>query len=343
MLAALPRRVPSRSDDRKACRPRTRLVFLLLLVMASLLATPALADDRTVDTQRLLELLTGVRLAYLEAFEDRGAELESHTDLEEARLRFAEARQLNDRLHLLPDEEVSALATGLDAEVGRFDVPDRIEALVATVTKATGVTLITLPPAPPSAVRGRELFRENCTGCHGPRGAGDGPDARRGEITPADFTSVVFMRREIPLDFFHMIGLGHRRRGMPEWSQSLGVQQRWDLVAWIWTLQHPDADRVGGARVWRDRCTGCHGADGAGVAGKGADLSRPGSLIERSDRIVFVRLSGPSHAEAFAGLSDTERWQVVGHVRAISLGGVGTHSEPRQGVPLPDRQRKRLR
>jgi mono/diheme cytochrome c family protein len=332
MLAALPGRVPSRTDDRKACGPRRilRVVFPLLLLVASVLATPTLADDRTADTQRLLELLTGVRLAYLEAFEDRGAELESHTDLEEARLRFAEVRQLNDRLHLLPDEKVSALATDLDAEVGRFDVPDRVEALVATVTKATGVTLVTLPPAPPSAVRGGQLFGENCAGCHGPRGAGDGPDARRGEMTPADFTSVVFMRREIPLDFFHMIGLGHRRRGMPEWSQSLSTQQRWDLVAWIWGLQHPDPDRVAGARVWRDRCAGCHGSDGAGVAGKAADLSRPGSLIERSDRVVFVRLSGSSHAEAFAGLTDAERWQVVGHVRAISLGGAGTPSELRR-------------
>ena len=107
--------------------------------------------------------------------------------------------------------------------------------------------------------------------------------------------------RETPLDFFHLIGLGPRRRGMPEWSQSLSVQQRWDLVAWIWGLQHPDADRIEGARVWRERCAGCHGADGTGVAGKAADLSRPGSLIERSDRVVFVRLSdlrtrGPSPA-----------------------------------------------
>jgi mono/diheme cytochrome c family protein len=117
---------------------------------------------------------------------------------------------------------------------------------------------------------------------------------------------------------------------MPEWSQSLSVQQRWDLVAWIWGLQHPDADRIEGARVWRERCAGCHGADGTGVAGKAADLSRPGSLIERSDRVVFVRLSGPSHAGAFAGLSDAQRWQVVGHVRALSLGGPVTFSEPRR-------------
>jgi high-affinity iron transporter len=285
------------------------------------LATSAVADDRTADTRRLLELLTGVRLAYLEAFEDRGAELESLTEFEEARLRLTEARQLNDGLHLLPDEELAAIAAGLEAEVGRPDVPDRLDVLAAAVTKKSGVVLETVPPAVPSAARGRELYRENCAGCHGARGAGDGPDARRGEITPADFTSVVFMRRETPLDFFSMIGLGHRRRGMPEWSQALSPQQRWDLVAWVWDLQHTDTDRAAGARVWADRCATCHDPAGAGVPGKTADLTRPGSLVERSDRVLFVRLSRPPHADAFAGLTDPERWQVVAHARALSLGG----------------------
>jgi len=294
-----------------------RLVLLAVLA----LATPLVADDRTAETRRLLELLAGVRLAYLEAFEDRGAELESLTELEEARLRLAEARQLNGRLHVLPDEELAAITTALASEgSGSADVPERLDALSASVTRKTGVVLETVPAAPPSAERGRELYRDNCAGCHGARGAGDGPDARRGEITPADFTSVVFMRRETPLDFFQLIGLGHRGRGMPGWSQALTVQQRWDLVAWIWELQRSETDRAAGARLWRQRCAGCHGAAGAGVAGKAADLTRPGSLVDRSDRVLFVRLSRPPHTEPFAGLSDAERWQVVGRARALSLG-----------------------
>jgi len=129
------------------------------------------------------------------------------------------------------------------------------------------------------------------------------------------------MRRETPLDFFTMIGLGHRRRGMPEWSQSLSVQQRWDLVAWIWGLQHSDGDRTAGARVWAERCASCHGATGAGAAGQAPDLTRPERLIERTDRTLFVRLLRAPHVAAMGGLSDAERWQVVGHVRALSLGG----------------------
>jgi mono/diheme cytochrome c family protein len=141
-------------------------------------------------------------------------------------------------------------------------------------------------------------------------------------MTPADFTSTAFMRRETPLDFFTMIGLGHRRRGMPEWTRSLSLQQRWDLVAFVWGLQLSGADRAGGVRVWAQRCASCHGAAGTGVAGKAPDLTRPGSLVEQSDRVLFVRLFRAPHAEAFAGLDDTARWQVVAHARALSLGGV---------------------
>ncbi len=296
---------------------------MLRLVLLAALVTPAVgrADDRTTDTRHLLELLTGVRLAYLEAFEDRGAELESLSELEEARLRLADARQLNAGLRLVPDEELGAIAAALKVETGSPDVPDRIAVLVETVSRKTGTTLETAPPAAPSAARGRVLYADNCAGCHGPQGAGDGPDARSGEMTPADFTNVVFMRRETPLDFVTLIGLGHRRRGMPEWSQSLGTQQRWDLVAWLWGRQHSAADRADGARVWRERCAACHGASGQGVAGRAVDLTSPGSLGDRSDRTLFVRLSRAPHVEAFAGLSDTARWQAVGHARALSLGG----------------------
>src|SRR5262245_18734429 len=210
----------------------------VLLLAVVVFATTATADD----TRRLLELLAGARIAYLEAFEDRGAELESLTELEEARLLVGEARQVNDRLQLLPPADLAAIAASLDSELGRSDVPDRLEALAATVTAKTGTSRVTQPPAPPSAARGRALYRDNCVGCHGATGAGDGVDVRRGEMTPADFTNVVFMRRETPLDFFTMIGLGHRRRGMPEWGESLGVQQRWDLVAHLWTVQESDGE-----------------------------------------------------------------------------------------------------
>jgi high-affinity iron transporter len=298
-------------------RPRGVRGVLVILV---LLARVAVADDRTADVQRLLDLLSGTRAHYAEAFEDGGDELASEVDLEEARLLFTDARDLNARLRILPADTMDALLRSLDVRSGDATVPERLEACAAAVTTATGVAPAVLPASSPSAKRGRALYADNCAACHGTTGAGDGPDTKRLGLSPADFTSTTFMRRETPRDFFTMITMGRRKRGMPDWS-SLDVQQRWDLIAWLWTLSSAADGRAEGSRLWAQRCADCHGTSAAGVGGKAPDLSRPGSLADRDDRTLFVRTTRGPHAAATASLTDDQRWRLVGHARALSLGG----------------------
>ena len=294
----------------------------LLLALAALpvLAGIPFADDRTDDTRRFLDLLAGVRIAYMEAFEDGEEELVAPDQLEEARLLARDATSLNDRLALVPPASLATIARRLESQAGGIELPTEVEAMAADVTKRTGVARETRPTEKPSAVRGRELYPENCAGCHGPSGAGDGADAARAGIKPADFTDVLFMRNETPSDFFDRVTLGHRRRGMPEWT-ALTPLQRWDLVAYVWTLHRSDADRAEAKRLWTDRCASCHGDAGAGMDGKAADLGRPGNLIDRTDRALFVVLSRKPHAAANAGLTDEQRWRLVGRARDLALGG----------------------
>jgi mono/diheme cytochrome c family protein len=301
---------------------RLRAVRLALFLLATV-AIPAAAssDERTAETRRLLELLTGIRINYSEAFEDGGEELESPVELEEARLLLAEVRTLNARLDLVPAATLSDLAGALDSHVGRPDVSSRLIALVDDIGRRTGTSPDTVPPSPPSAARGRVLYQENCAGCHGERGAGDGPDGVRADIRPADFTNVVFMRRETPLDLFMAISLGRGRRGMPAWAQGFTVQQRWDAIAYVWSLGQSDADRREAATLWAERCRSCHGAVGEGVAGAAASWPRTGALVERNDRALFVAQYRGPHAAATAGLDDARRWRLVAHTRALTLGG----------------------
>lgn len=298
-----------------------RRLLPIVALCAAVLPSAAVADDRTTQTQRLLDLLAGTRAHYGEAFEDGGDELASEVDLEEARLLMTDARDLNARLGILPAAQVDGVLRALDVRSGDETVPERLDALGAAVTKATGVEPAALPPHAPSAARGRTLYVENCAGCHGATGAGDGPDTNRLKLAPADFTSVTFMREETPQDFFTMITMGRRKRGMPDWS-SLDVQQRWDLVAWVWTFATTSAARAESTRLWTERCASCHGTTAAGVDGKAPDLAGPGALADRDDRTLFVRLSRGAHASATAALTDDQRWGLVAHARALSLGGL---------------------
>jgi high-affinity iron transporter len=293
----------------------------LLLAIAGLLALTGvpLADDRADDTRRFLDLLTGIRIAYSEAFEDGEEELVATDQLEEARLLVREATSLNDRLALVPPTSLATIARRLESRVGGIELPTELDAMARDVTKRTGVARAIRPEQNPSAARGRELYPGNCAGCHGARGAGDGPDAARAGIKPADFTDVLFMRNETPVDFFERVTLGHRRRGMPEWT-ALTPLQRWDLVAYVWTLHQSDADRAEAKRLWTDRCASCHGPEGAADDGKATDLARPGNLIERTDRALFVVLSRKPHTSAIAGLTDEQRWRLVGRARDLAFG-----------------------
>ena len=67
-------------------RRSTAAMQRLLLATAALLAAASMphAHDRTDDTRRFLDLLTGVRIAYMEAFEDGEEELVAPDQLEEA-------------------------------------------------------------------------------------------------------------------------------------------------------------------------------------------------------------------------------------------------------------------
>lgn len=303
-----------------------RRAILTLVLALPALATAAPEDD----ARRMLDLVAGIRVEYLEAFEG-GEELEYPAEIAEAQLLLAELRNINDRVRWIPPESLVAVQRHLEAPIGSFDAPDRIAALGAAVTARTGVVSQHLPAEPPSAERGRVLFEENCTGCHGPLGRGDGADAREADLTPADFTDPTFMSAETPMDFFLMITVGRRRGGMPEWAQSLSVQQRWDLVAHVWRLAHPSFDAAAGERIWSAHCAGCHPPAAAG----GADLGRPGALVHRRDQDLMATFAASHHDAVARRLDTTQRALALGWARRLSLGGGPPAPTPADGSPAP--------
>src|SRR6185503_4847083 len=218
---------------------------------------------------RVLDLLRGVAGEYAEAFDDQG-HLVRPIELEEAGLLLAEARDLVPRL-------------GIDAaDVRRIE--QAIADLAARVTAATGVALQPLPALAPSVERGAALFQENCASCHGADGRGDGAESRRLGLSPANFTDLAFMQVETPDDFFNVVTLGRRRSGMPAWSDALSVQQRWDVVRYLWSLTHTSAVVEQGRALLASSCSTC-----------GDGPATPAELASKSDADLRGALeSGPA-------------------------------------------------
>jgi mono/diheme cytochrome c family protein len=87
-----------------------------------------------------------------------------------------------------------------------------------------------------SVVRGSELFRQNCTACHGREGRGDGPMAKSLAIPPADLTAEhLFAHSDGELFWWLSQGMEGPDGGlvMPGFGDRMGEDDRWNLIDYI--------------------------------------------------------------------------------------------------------------
>ena len=326
-----------------ARRRSSRWLVATLLVLHGGTATSGAESPDAANYRQVLQLLAGIGSEYREAFDDQGNVVRA-IDIDETKLLLAQLGSLMQRLPIGHDPDVGDALDGLSTMVERQDpaaiVVAYVEVFRRAVIQASGVHEDIVPPERPSLVRGRDLYRENCAGCHGLTGAGDGVDAARLGLKPANFSDPSFMRAETPRDAFNVIMLGRQKSGMPAWGAALSPQQVWDLVSYLWSLARTPASLAAGEQIFSARCAACHGAHGDPAQAQASDLDRPirsfGTLIdsaEISDAELFAAISTGvprTSMPAFAAqLSDDDRWAVVAFTRSLSLEGApGSAAEP---------------
>jgi mono/diheme cytochrome c family protein len=87
----------------------------------------------------------------------------------------------------------------------------------------------------------------------------------------------------------------------------------------------PDA-AAGGRKLFKQRCTTCHGDDGGGTS-KAPDLTQP-DVQAQSDGALFWKIAtGNTHAgmPAFSFLPELQRWQLLLHLRELAVRPLGSH------------------
>ena len=99
---------------------------------------------------------------------------------------------------------------------------------------------------------GAALYQANCAGCHGPRGAGDGPDGRGLPRSPADLRAP-HTAQHTAGDLFWWISHGIPGSGMPGFGSRLSEEERWELINYLRALSAGYAAREMGPTVERDR------------------------------------------------------------------------------------------
>lgn len=86
-------------------------------------------------------------------------------------------------------------------------------------------------PTPDTLAAAAQLFHDNCSGCHGDKGLGDGPTAKILKKKPANFTDPKLQSSETDGSLFWKMSEG--RLPMPTWKDDLSDTERWQLVNYI--------------------------------------------------------------------------------------------------------------
>ena len=193
---------------------------------------------------------------------------------------------------------------------------------------------VVYPLVPPDPSQGAAIFTDKCAPCHGDTGIGNGDKAAQLPNPVAAIGTAAVARQAKPMAWYDVVTNGRVERFMPPFT-SLTDRQRWDVLAYVYTLSVPAAILQQGQDVYTSNCQSCHGATGHGngpkasdSASKVPDWSDPSRLAQRSAQDLYnVTTNGvaPGMPAYTTQLSDDQRWAVSTFIRSLSFAGNGNN------------------
>jgi high-affinity iron transporter len=167
----------------------------------------------------------------------------ARAEVDEALLFLQESRR---SAALLPREVSSGTLAQIDSVihlVNRVATPDSVDARVGRLTgslsRRFNVVLDEIPSQAPSLARGAAVYQQNCAGCHGTLGTGDGALAKGLDPLPANLTDRTALRDQSPLDYYRRITIGVVGTSMPAFEIRLPPEDRWAAAVYATLLRLP--------------------------------------------------------------------------------------------------------
>ncbi len=192
-------------------------------------------------------------------------------------------------------------------------------------TPAPTLTL-SAPAAPPSPARGAVVYAQNCLACHGERGLGNGPQAAQMPVAVPAIGLAEVASQRAPAEWYRVVTLGRAERGMPSF-QSLSEQERWDVLAYVYTLGATAEQLSEAQALFAQNCAECHGVSAP-------DFRDPAQLADSSGvalrRVIAEGI--PNAMPAFGGqLSEAQIQTLILYLRTLAF-DLSPLAEP---VPSP--------
>ncbi len=196
------------------------------------------------------------------------------------------------------------------------------------------------PLVAPDPANGKAIYEEECLPCHGSQGLGDGPQAAQLPNPPSPLGQVDFARQFTPAEWYAVVTNGRIDKFMPPFA-GLSDGERWDVVAYAFTLSAPADVLTRGETLFAENCARCHGESGNG---DGPDAAQLSDVAVFTDQAFMARLSaedmaavmtnGQGDMPAFGDkLSQEDIWALTVFLRSLSFADKGALAVEPQATP----------
>ena len=184
------------------------------------------------------------------------------------------------------------------------------------------------PLVPPDPTKGADNFADKCAPCHGEAGLGDGPSAAELPVPVGAIGTAIVSRHATPAEWYTLITEGDLERKMPPFG-NLTDRQRWDLVAYVYSLSAPVESIALGQELYQANCAQCHGSNGQGDGPEAANLAA--TPRDFTDQAFMAEFSAAAmYAAVVQGidpvmpafaqeLNDVQVWAITDYLRSLTF------------------------
>lgn len=225
-------------------------VVAACLLFAAVPAWSAAADGEEV--RPILQMIDYVGVEYPEFVRD-GEVLNEAEYAEQVEF----ALLIRERLESLPEKpakgEALEIARRLERAIGDKAPGKEVVGLIAGLRERIleSYPIEVAPQEAPRDIAGAApLYQQQCAGCHGAEGGGDGPLAAGMEPPPINFRDQARANQQSVFGLFNTITLGVDGTPMPGFAH-LSEADRWRLAFYVGQLAYSDEEKQAGAAIWR--------------------------------------------------------------------------------------------
>lgn len=167
----------------------------------------------------------------------------------------------------------------------------------------------TYPASAPDVENGKVIYAEKCAPCHGETGLGDGEQGKELPVSVIPIGLPEIARKATPAKWYATVTQGNLDRFMPPFL-SLSEQERWDVVAYAFTLHTTNEQVEAGKSLFEEACAGCAKYFGS---------QEMMSALSANDLVRMMR-EGAGEVPAFGkDFSDEEAYAVAAYIRTLTF------------------------